>query len=300
MSRRPASETTQQARARELGTMLHRLVRAAGFAAFRLAPGDDERLLSSYLHWLQHYSTGAQAVLEHEPLLVLSGMNNWLRRVRSLRLFKIIAAAGPMMSRSAYLVARALPQAFYPFHWIVRAIRRRAGIGGGGAVELEQAAIRWIPARAKPISRMARRLLFHPFVLAARLNTAAVARVTSAARLEMLYPYARKSAYDLLVRNGDLAGAAQAFDQLAQVRCASNQEERALDQFMLGLMATLSRIERELAVADVSGTRADLLISLVLLDPDEADLFEAWTGPSLLAGGNLPALSREATTLLHM
>jgi hypothetical protein len=299
MSRRPTSDITPRTRERELGTMLHRIVRAAGFAAFRLVPGDDERLLS-YLHWLQHYSVETDAVLEHEPLFVLSGMDNWLRRARSLRLAVIIAAAERAVPRPVYLTARALAQVLYPFYWIARAIWRAAGAGAGAAAELEQAALKWIPAWLKPIPRMARRLLFLPIVLAKRLKTAAAARAMAAARLEMLYPYARKSAYDLLVRNGDLAGAAQAFDQLSQIRYALNKQEQALDQFMLGMMATLSRIERELAAGDFGGKPVDLLISLALLDPVEMDLFEAWMAPSLLAGGNLPALPHRANTFLHI
>ena len=152
MSWRPASETTPQARAHNLGAMLNRLVRAAGFAAFRLVPGDDERLLSC-LHWLQHYSIEEKVVLQHEPLFVLSGMDNWLRRARSLRLSTLIAAAERVAPRPVYLVARALGQALYPFYWVARAVWRAAGVGVGAASELEQAALRWIPDWAKPIPR---------------------------------------------------------------------------------------------------------------------------------------------------
>jgi hypothetical protein len=299
MSARPDTEATQQARARELGAMLHRLARAMAIATFRLVPGDDERLLS-YLLWLQQYSTDTHAELEHEPLFVMSGMDNWMRRVRGLRLSAMVAAAERVVPRPLYWVARALAQLLYPLFWIARAVWRAAGVGAGAAAELEQAALRWIPAWAKPIPRQIRRLLLLPIVLAKRLKTAAAARTMSGARLDTLYPYGRKCAYDLLVRNGDLGGAAQAFDQLTQVRYAASKRERALDHFVRGMIPTLARIERDLAAADFGGKPVDLVICLALLDATDMDLFEACAAPSLLADGNLPALPRRANPLLHV
>ena len=296
---RPDAEATQQAQTRELGAMLHRLARAMAIAAFRLVPGDDERLLT-YLLWLQQYSTDTHAVLEHEPLFVISGMDNWMRRVRGLRLSVIVGAAERVMPRPLYWIARVLAQLLYPLFWIARAVWSAGGVGAGAAARFEQAAMKWIPTWIKPIPRAARRLLFLPPMLARRLKTRAAARTMSGARLDTLYPYGRKCAYDLLVRNGDLAGAAQAFELLSQVRYAANRREQALDQFMLGVIPTLSRIERDLLAADFGSKAVGLVISLPLLGAADVELFEAFAAPSLLSRGNLPALARAANPLLHI
>ncbi|HXW23550.1 MAG TPA: hypothetical protein VEK73_02295 [Xanthobacteraceae bacterium] len=299
MSAASSAETAPQARLRELRTTLHRLLRAAAIGMFRLVPGDDERLLS-HLLWLQQYSTDTHAALEREPLFVLSALDSWMRRVRSLRLSTIQTTVEQALPRPAYLAARVLARLLYPLYWIMAAVGRAVGIGAGAAAEFEQTALKWIPAWLKPIPRKIRWLLFLPLVEARRLKTAAAARAMSGARLDTLYPYARKCAYDLLVHNGDLAAAAQAFEFLSQIHNAASLKERAFDQFTLGMLATLARLEREIAVTNFGGRPVRLIIALTLLDAADVDLFETFAAPSLLSPGNVPALPRTANPVLHV
>jgi hypothetical protein len=284
--------------------LLVRLARAVLFAFFRFQPRDDDRLVA-YLYWLQRYLAETGRSTESEPLAMLSGFDSWLRQMRSLRLADLLFGPRAGAPHRRTLGGSAVMWPLYPAYWLSRlarsALHRIAAIAARCRLAIQNG----LPAPLHPPARA----IVGSITRFGRTASGALAdlllrirrRVVAALRVERLHPDARRCAYELLIRHGDLMGAAQAFEMLAHMRYAPAPRGRALDQFLFRLLPRLQPMADGIAQTEpAAGEGKTLLLALALLDRSDVDRFLAHACPTLLAEGNLPALAGHSTVLLHV
>ena len=260
----------------EAARLVYRLLKNHVLAMFRYSSRDAQALIE-YYDWLEQHSGQNSMVLDQAPLVKLSQSFAFAE--------KVDAATFGRLRRIVRLF-------LWPLRLAVREFRtlRRFIWGRGRPLEaIEQ------PTGDLSLTTSLRARLVGSFQLV-RGKFRAILNV------HFLYLHARQAAFQLLVNNGDLEGATQAFERLSKLESAPNPVDKALDQLMLRLLPQLAMIERQIAQLERPTVDREpaLVMSLVVWGDTYLDLLERYLLPSLMADGNLPAISKTVTVIWHI
>jgi hypothetical protein len=255
---------------------VYRLLKYHVFAVFRYS-ARDAQVLIEYYYWLEDYQSQKDVVLDQAPLVKLS------QSFASAE--KIDAAIFGRIRRIARFFLWPLRLAVRQLRKLRRFILRRVY----SPQALEQ------PTGGLSIATSLRARLVGSFQ-SVRGAFRAILNV------HFLHQHARQTAFQLLLNNGDLEGATEAFERLSKLESAPNPADKALDLLMTRLLPQVAMIERQIAQIDRPADKrgSALVMSLVVWGDAYLDLFERFLLPSLMADGNLPAVAETVTVTWHI
>lgn len=278
-------------------------------AASSFSRRDRDRLVA-YLYWLEAYKYETNAVLDADPLTIVTSSSNWRPRIVRwcdgirrwvARRMATLCQPSPEATDAEGFNASADPNASPDATKVVAPTSGRrwwtlCGLYLAMSTGLQSASTS-ISSRVGE-TRFGRTLHFARRAIRYVMYGA----VLEMLRVRHLYWFSRRSAYDLLVRNGDLSGAAYAFNVLSQVRASPTAALKALDRLMVRLIPVLKRIEEDLekVSAPPHPGRRRLVISVVVWGDSYLDLFMRYAIPALLSDGNLPAVAADVDVLWHV